>query len=56
MLFPMTPLVKEPKDRRQDTERRLRFAIRKANDRMFSILRSPGDRDKGGPVPRARHS
>ena len=41
----MTTLAKEPKDRRHDTERRLRYAIRKAHDRMFAILKSPGDRD-----------
>ena len=36
----MTP-AKEPKDRRQDKEERLRYAIRKANDRMFAVLESP---------------
>jgi hypothetical protein len=51
----MTP-DKEPKDRRHNTERRLRFAIRKANDRMFAILKSPAERDKSNPEPPARPS
>ena len=51
----MTP-QKNPKDRRNDTERRLRYAIRKANDRMFAILRSPADQDKAKPEPRERPS
>jgi hypothetical protein len=55
MLFPMTP-DKEPKDRRHDTERRLRYAIRKANDRMFAILRTPAAQDKPSPEPRSRPS
>lgn len=42
MLAPMSP-AKEPKDRRQDKEERLRYAIRKANDRMFVVLESPPD-------------
>jgi len=53
----MTPTPdKEPKDRRHDTERRLRYAIRKANDRMFAILRSPGERDKTKAGSRERPS
>ena len=55
MLFQMTP-DKEPKDRRHDTERRLRYAIRKANDRMFAILRNPAERHKPGNEPRPRPS
>ena len=50
----MTP-QKDPKDRRLDTERRLRYAIRKANDRMFAILRSPAE-DKTKPEPHQRPS
>ena len=50
----MTP-QKDPKDRRLDTERRLRYAIRKAHDRMFAILRNPGE-DKAKPEPHQRPS
>ena len=50
----MTTPAKEPKDRRRDTERRLRYAVRKANDRMFSILKGPADRDRSPPASRQR--
>jgi len=55
ILFRMIP-DKVPKDRRHDTERRLRYAIRKANDRMFAILRTPAERDKPSHEPRHRPS
>ena len=55
MLLRMTP-DKEPKDRRHNTERRLRYAIRKANDRMFAILKNPTERDKPGTEPRHQPS
>lgn len=29
------------KDRRRDQAQRLRYAVRKAHDRLFSILRTP---------------
>ena len=51
----MTP-DKDPKDRRHDTERRLRYAIRKANDRMFAILRAPAKQEKANPELRERPS
>jgi len=55
MLSTMSP-DKDPKDRRHDTERRLRYAIRKANDRMFAILRTPPQQEKAQPEPRERPS
>ena len=55
MLLRMTP-DKEPKDRRHNTEQRLRYAIRKANDRMFAILRSPAERNKPDNEPRHQPS
>lgn len=51
----MTP-DKDPKDRRHDTERRMRYAIRKANDRMFAILRTPSEPEKAKPEARERPS
>ena len=55
MLRAMTP-DKDPKDRRHDTERRLRYAIRKANDRMFAILRTAPEQQKERQAPRERPS
>jgi len=55
MLWAMSP-DKDPKDRRHDTERRLRYAIRKANDRMFAILRTPSEQEKAKQEPRERPS
>ena len=51
MLFAMNP-AKEPKDRRHDKAERLRFAIRKANDRMFAVLQTPKPKE---PAPEPRH-
>ena len=49
----MTP-AKEPKDRRQNKVERLRYAIRKANDRMFAVLeKRPEPESK--PQDRERH-
>ncbi len=53
----MTP-NKEPKDRRHDMDRRIRYAIRKANDRMFAILEQhPAEPSKTNPQEqeRSRH-
>ena len=38
-------MAKSLKDRRVDHEKRLRFAVRKAHDRLFSILRPHENRD-----------
>ena len=38
--------AKEPKDRRQNKEERLRYAIRKANDRMFAVLQTPKPKEQ----------
>jgi hypothetical protein len=48
-------LVKEPRDRRQDVERRIRYAIRKAHDRMFAPLQTSVQRDRPRPQDRDRH-
>jgi hypothetical protein len=48
--------AKAPRDRRQNKEQRLRYAIRKANDRMFAILASPpADAARAKAQERARH-
>jgi hypothetical protein len=47
--------AKEPKDRRQDKQQRLRYAIRKANDRMFAVLESPQEPAKAKPEEPVRH-
>ena len=49
----MTP-AKEPKDRRQDKAERLRYAIRKANDRMFAVLETVPDSTKAKDEPHDR--
>jgi hypothetical protein len=49
----MTP-AKEPQDRRQDKEARMRFAIRKANDRMFAALEKRPE-PQAKPEGRERH-
>ena len=50
----MTP-DKQPKDRRQNKEERLRYAIRKANDRMFSHLERRPEPDESKPQDRQPH-
>ena len=50
----MTP-DKAPKDRRQDTQARIRYAIRKAHDRMFSVLEKTADPQKTRPGEQERH-
>lgn len=41
----------DPRERRRDKAERLRYAIRKANDRMFAVLQTP----KPGQAPPERH-
>ena len=44
-MTPSKETAPEPKDRRHDVERRIRYAIRKANDRMFAPLEKPAQGD-----------
>jgi hypothetical protein len=52
----MAKTEKAVTDRRQNVERRLRHAIRKAHDRMFTHLKNPEGPAAGHPQSRARQS
>ncbi len=51
----MTSPAKAPKDRRQDTQARIRFALRKVHDRMFSVNEKPAEPPKPKPEKQERH-
>jgi hypothetical protein len=53
-MTPSKETAPEPKDRRHDVERRIRYAIRKANDRMFAPLEKPAQGDPGATSPQRR--